>query len=100
MKNAMLGAAGLATAGLLAVSTASAAPLGGVAGGGAVADTSLVEKVHDFHRACVLGPRGWHYHSRLYGRVVCRPPIPGRYWIWRSEGGRTGWWHPRERRWY
>ena len=100
MKKTLLIAAGVLATGF-AVSTASAAPLGSLT---VTTDTApLVELVHNgnVHRACELGQRGWHYHNRLGDRFDCRPRRPGfRYWEWRTEGGRSGWWHSRERRWY
>ena len=101
MKRSVLAAAGLLASGFIATSAASAAPLGGIASGGNTVDSSLVLQIHGTHRVCERGPAGWHYHTRFtHRRVACRSPSPGRLWIWRSEGGRTGWWHPRERRWH
>jgi hypothetical protein len=100
MKKSLLVAAGLLASGLLA-STAGAAPLGGLGTSGASTDSGLVQKVTGTHRACAHDSRGWHYHSRfIHRRISCRPARPGALWIWRSEGGRVGWWHPRERRWH
>ncbi len=101
MKKSVLVAAGLLTAGLFAASAVSAAPLGGIAPGSSAVETDLVQKVHGSHRACESGPAGWHYHSRFRDRrIACRPTSPGRLWIWRSEGGRVGWWHRNEKRWH
>jgi hypothetical protein len=92
-------ASGLLATGLFA-SAATAAPIGSIARDTISNDAPLVELVHNVHRACVLGQRGWHYHNRRGDRIECRPVRPGyRYWTWRSEGGRSGWWHSRERRW-
>ena len=102
MKKAILVAAGLLSTGLLATA-ASAAPLGGIGGTTGPSDSGIVQKIHDgnTHRACLLGPGGWHYHTRFtHRRVSCRPVSPGKLWIWRSEGGKTGWWHRNERRWH
>ena len=50
-------------------------------------------------RNCTRDDRGWRY-MRGERRVTCRPSRPsGLYWGWRSEGGRSGWWHRRENRW-
>lgn len=62
---------------------------------------SLVEPVHAwrYHRNC--GWRGGRWVVDLGGGrlVVCRPYRPGRAWVWRDEGPRHGWYHPRDRRW-
>ena len=100
MKKSILVAAGLLSTGLLATA-ASAAPLGGIGGSAAPATESGIVLIHGSHRVCERGPAGWHYHSRIRDRrISCRPPSPGRLWIWRSEGGKTGWWHRNERRWH
>jgi hypothetical protein len=48
---------------------------------------------------CIRDDRGWHrmHHNR---RVTCRPVRPSREWGWHTEGGRSGWWHQKERRWH
>lgn len=80
---------------------ANAAPLGGLAKGPAPAIESGVIKVHGRHRACRLGPAGWHRTLGGGYRVACRPPRPrGAYWMWRNDGPRHGWYHSRERRWW
>ncbi|HRK19780.1 MAG TPA: hypothetical protein PK970_12535 [Hyphomicrobiaceae bacterium] len=75
----------------------------GVALTGAFMSTSTPASAHGNHRSCQLGQAGWHYHVYRYGRlhrVACRPSRPsGAYWMWRSEGGRSGWYHNRDRRW-
>ena len=92
-------ASGLLATGMFA-SAAAAVPMGSAARDSISPDASLVERVNGVHRACAAGPNGWHYHTRRGVRVACRPARPGlRYWIWRSEGGRSGWWHSRDRRW-
>jgi hypothetical protein len=49
---------------------------------------------------CSRDDRGWHY-MRGSRRVTCRPAHPGgRFWAWRCEGPRCGWWHRNERRWH
>ena len=92
-------AGGLLATGILA-SAASAAPIGSIPRDTVTDDAPLVQPVNGVHRACGRGPNGWHYHTRRGVRVACRPARPGfRYWTWRSEGNRSGWWHSRERRW-
>ncbi len=101
MKKSLLIAAGMIGAGVFAATAANAAPLGGIGGATAPAADSGIVLVHGSHRACSVGPAGWHYHSRFRDRrIACRPPSPGRLFIWRSEGGRQGWWHRNERRWH
>lgn len=90
----IVAAAALAAIGLSA-GAASAAPL--APSQGPAADSSLIEKVHGYHRSCQLGPGGWHYHPRRGVRLTCRPRPRG--YIWRSYGGRVGWWHPHRRVW-
>jgi hypothetical protein len=101
----------VAGAGLLAlaatVSAASAAPVGGVLEGLAASGEGQVLKVHGFHKDCEPGPGGhWHRHG-WKGRVECGPPVRvrparphGEFWIWREEGGRSGWWHSKEKHWH
>jgi hypothetical protein len=90
-------AATFATCAMAALaSSAGAAPA--MNNGQAVLDESLLTPVARY--VCTRDDRGWHY-MRGDRRIVCRPARPrGSYWIWRSEGGRTGWWHRRENRWY
>lgn len=95
MKLNIIAAAAFAVIGLSA-GTASAAPLGTPSN--PAADSTLIEKVHGYHRSCQLGRRGWHYHPRRAARVGCHPRPTG--YIWRSYGGRVGWWHPRRRAWH
>ena len=100
MKKSLLIAAGLLASGLL-VSTAGAAPLGGLGTSSPSTDSGLVQKVDGSHRACTRDSRGWHYHSRFRDRrISCRPRSPGRLWMWHTEGGRSGWWHRNEKRWH
>ena len=99
MKAIVAIASGLLVTGLLA-STASAAPISSMPSKTIYSEAPLVELVNGDHRACRSGPNGWHYHTRRGVRVACRPARPGfRYWTWRSEGNRSGWWHSRDRRW-
>lgn len=77
---------------------AAAAPAGGITLGGQQT-APAVELVHGNHRDCRLGPGGrWHYHWRGEWHACGRRPSGP--WIWHFEGGRWGWWHPRERRWH
>ena len=102
MKKFIAVAAGLAVAGLVATA-ASAAPLGNMGTNAPSVDTGSVQLIHDGnrHRACELGQRGWHYHNGRGDRIDCRPRRPGLlYWTWRTEGGRSGWYHTREHRWH
>jgi hypothetical protein len=82
-------------------SSANAAPLGGVIGGG-VSDDSIVEKAqHAYGYVCSYGPRGWYSRTRRGELVSCRPRRPlGFGWSWYTEGGRSGWYHSRDRRWH
>ena len=48
---------------------------------------------------CTRDDRGWHRMNRDK-RVSCRPVRPGREYSWRSEGGRSGWWHKKNHRWH
>lgn len=99
MKAIVAIASGLLATGLFA-SAANAAPIGSIPSNTISTDAPLVELVNGVHRSCGSGPIGWHYHTRRGARVACRPVRPGiRYWTWRSEGSRSGWWHSRERRW-
>ena len=90
-------AAGFIAAACIGATSAGAVPLAGTA---APSVEGSIVLVHGDHRACERGANGWHRHNWRGVRLDCRPPRPGlRYWIWRSEGGRTGWWHSRDRRW-
>ena len=51
---------------------------------------------------CARDDRGWHY-MRGDRRTTCRPARPSegaRFYGWRCEGPRCGWWHRNERRWH
>ena len=99
--NKSLIAAGLIAAGCFGTNSASAASLT-VNGVSAPALDGGITLVHmgGTHRACELGPNGWHRHNWRGVRIACRPARPGlRYWIWRKADGREGWWHSRDRRW-
>ena len=64
----------------------------------ATVDQSLVRTVASIN--CTRDDRGWRY-MRGERRVTCRPSrSSGAYWGWRSEGGRSGWWHRRDNRWH
>ena len=42
------------------------------------AASSIVEKVHDYHRHCAAGPRGWvHRHTHDDDKVPCRQHYRG-----------------------
>ena len=80
------------------LSAANAAPAGALTQPQNV--EKLAEATHGRHSTCQLGPGGWHRTPQRGVRIACRPPRPvGSYWIWRSFGGRDGWYHSRERRW-
>lgn len=90
----------LAAFALVAPAAANAAPVSGLGTAPAVKDGALI-KVHGVHRSCELGKYGWHRSPPGGGRIECRPHRPrGEFWIWRSEGGRHGWWHRHEKRWH
>jgi hypothetical protein len=103
MKKLLLIAAAIMT---VAVSTtANAAPLGsiagGISGGAAASQDSIVETVqYAYSRVCTYGPRGWFVRNYRGEIISCRPRRPiGFGWDWREEGGRSGWYHRRDRRW-
>lgn len=100
MKKALFLAAGMLASGLFATA-ANAAPLGNIAKDVVTTDIGLLQQVHNGqHSSCQFGTRGWHYNNRRGTRVECRPARPAfRYWVWRSEGGRSDWYHSRDRRW-
>lgn len=83
----------LALGSLLALaSSANALTLAPIATG-----DSIVSKTAGI--VCGRDDRGWHY-MRGDRRIVCRPARPrGRDWGWHTEGGRSGWYHRRDRRW-
>lgn len=86
---------------LAGVGSAQAAPAGGMLKPLSGATEVGIVKVHGVHRSCELGPRGWHRSLPSGRRVECRPARPkGWFWIWRSEGGRHGWYHRKEKRWH
>jgi hypothetical protein len=103
MKKMIATAAGVAATVLLAAGSASAAPLGNIAIDTADVGGSAVQLIHNGnHASCQLGQRGWHFNDRRGNRIDCRPPRPRGdyiYWNWRTEGGRSGWYHRRDRRW-
>ena len=81
-------------------SAANAAPLPGPST--APQSTSLVEQTQGwrYHRSCVWVNGGWHY-GQPGKYLVCRPHRPaGRGWVWYSEGGRHGWYHPHRKHWH
>ncbi|MEQ1648561.1 MAG: hypothetical protein ABL898_08255 [Hyphomicrobiaceae bacterium] len=94
MKSA-IAIAGLALT--LTTGGALAAPVG--LGSTPTAETAVIQ-VHGVHWTCQSGPAGWHKSYRNGARVACRAPRPsGIWWTWRTDGGRSGWYHRRERRW-
>jgi hypothetical protein len=100
LKTSLIVAAALLAA--VVASPASAAPLGGVAGATVKTDGSLVEQAqHAYGRACSYGPRGWFYRNYRGEIISCRPRRPvGFGYEWREFGGRSGWYHGRDRRWH
>jgi hypothetical protein len=99
LKTSLIVAAGLLAA--VVAAPASAAPLGGVAGA-VTTDGSLVEKTqHAYGRVCSYGPRGWFLRNYRGEIISCRPRRPvGFGYEWREFGGRSGWYHGRDRRWH
>jgi hypothetical protein len=64
------------------------------------ADSGWVTRVARFN--CIRDDRGWHY-MRGERRTVCRPDRPRadvKFYGWRCEGPRCGWWHKRDKRWH
>jgi hypothetical protein len=100
MKKSLIIAAGLMAA-ALSTTSASAAPLGGISSGAAGAHEGVVEQVqYAYTRVCSYGPRGWFLRNYRGEIISCRPRRPiGFGWGWREEGGRSGWYHGRDRRW-
>ena len=88
---------------LLAVSTVVAALFAAAAPGNAMTPLRpLTTETMATPAAFVCGrdDRGWHY-MRGDRRYNCRPRRPfGLFWTWRDEGGRSGWYHRRDRIWY
>ncbi|NOU05843.1 MAG: hypothetical protein HOO99_06630 [Hyphomicrobiaceae bacterium] len=89
--------AGVALA--LTTGGALAAPVG--LGSAPAVDNGIVQ-VHGIHTSCQHTPRsGWHRSPVPGLNRFCRPGRPsGIWWTWRSDGGRAGWYHRRERRWH
>ena len=53
-----------------------------------------------YTRVCSYGPRGWFLRNERGHIIGCRPPRPDGFdWSWRDEGGRSGWYDRRDRRW-
>ena len=90
----------MAATGLFLTAGAAMAAPGGL--GGAAAIDNGVIKTHGLHTSCQYTPRsGWHRTPVPGVNRWCRPGRPsGIWWTWRKDGGREGWWHRRERRWY
>jgi hypothetical protein len=100
MKKSLIVAASLMAA--VVSSSANAAPFGGVPAAPVAQDSGLVETVqYAYSRVCSYGPRGWFYRNYRGEIISCRPRRPiGFGYSWREEGGRSGWYHGRDRRWH
>lgn len=87
-RNWIIAAASMAVAAGLSLSTAQAAPAGGLDALKGVGG-SLVEKTHACHAACDWTRwRGWHRHAGPHCRPVsCRPGAGWRY-------SKRCWWGP------
>ena len=98
--NALKIALGTAALGL-ASAAAQAAPLP-VQPGPDAADTAIIlAHAGNRHRDCEWAPGGWHRHDGRGRRADCRPRRPaGIGWFWHSEGGKIGWYHRGDRRWW
>lgn len=86
-------------------SLASAAPVPGLQRLAAV-NLRIGEPVHGkpmhsgYTRVCNYGPRGWMLRNHRGQLIVCRPYGSTDFgWTWREEGGRSGWYHSRDRVW-
>ncbi|MBS0242488.1 MAG: hypothetical protein JSS20_09940 [Proteobacteria bacterium] len=66
-----------------------------------VSAPSLVEKTAGwrYHASCAW--RGGHWIVTDHGKeIACRPNKPHGSWVWRSEGGREGWYDARKKSWH
>jgi hypothetical protein len=101
MKKSLIVAASLMAA-VVSASSVSAAPFSGVPAASAAQDNVLVEQVqYAYSRVCSYGPRGWFVRNYRGEIISCRPRRPiGFGWGWREEGGRSGWYQERNRRWH
>lgn len=77
---------------------AQAAPA--MPGAGAAARTLVEPAQWRYHRKCSWRGGRWIVDLGAGRIVVCRPNRPGRDWIWRDEGPRHGWYHPRRKSWH
>jgi hypothetical protein len=65
--------AAAATLSILSVVPASAAPSMMVGRSAITSPNTAIELVHGRHRACLLGPAGWHFHGPYGARFACGP---------------------------
>jgi hypothetical protein len=91
------------TVGLLAA-TLAGSPAGAAAGtsGSTVlaTDHAIAPVRYAYTRVCSYGPRGWFLLNDRGRIIACRPLRPDGFdWVWREEGGRSGWYDRRDRRW-
>lgn len=98
MRNVIVAATALA-AGAVAL-PASAAPLAPVRPAADAASPVIEVQGYRYRRDCYWTGSGWGY--KYHGKVlVCRPYKPyGSGWMWYSEGGRHGWYHPKRKHWH
>jgi hypothetical protein len=99
----------LAAAGMLALllpSPSNAAGLGGLPRSAVADQLRSVDLIHErpMHsghtRVCNYGPRGWMLRNHRGQLIVCQPHRSTDFgWTWREEGGRSGWYHSRDRIW-
>jgi hypothetical protein len=89
----------------LSSSLASAAPVVGLQRSAGV-NLRIAEPVHErpmhsgYTRVCNYGPRGWMLRNHRGQIIACRPShVNDLGWTWREEGGRSGWYHSRDRVW-
>jgi hypothetical protein len=99
----------IAAAGMLALllpSPSTAVPLGGSTRSAVADQVRIVEPIHEkpmhsgYTRVCNYGPRGWMLRNHRGQLIVCQPHRSTDFgWTWREEGGRSGWYHSRDRIW-
>jgi hypothetical protein len=101
----------IAAAGVLLVtllpSSIIAAPLGGLSRRAEAGNPAgFVQLIHDrpmhsgYTRVCNFGPRGWMLRNHRGQLMACRAHRSDDFgWSWREEGGRSGWYHSRDRIW-
>jgi hypothetical protein len=96
MKSLFVAALGLCGASSLS-GPAAASGFSGV-GGASVSFVTTVIPIASIR--CIRDENGWRY-MRGDRRIDCRPNRPhGEFWGWRTDGGRSGWWHGRDNRWH